>query len=164
MSPRFRQTKAPSHRRLRAFSFDPSLDTQLDTAVINQVCLEVPWEDLDPDLRRTYGGPESGVGAWYEWDGNRKAGKGRMEITDVDESTVTIDLRFLRPFKSQSTTAFRLEPDGDGTLVTWTMTGPNTFMMKVMGIFTSMEKMIGPDFEKGLDRLKREVETASGTT
>jgi hypothetical protein len=123
-----------------------------------------PWEDLDPDLQRTYGGPVAGVGAWYEWDGNRKAGKGRMEITDVDESTVTIDLRFLRPFKSQSTTAFRLEPDGDGTLVTWTMTGPNTFMMKVMGIFTSMEKMIGPDFEKGLDRLKREVETASGTT
>ena len=43
-----------------------------------------PWEDLDPDLYRTYSGPPSGVGAVYEWVGNRKAGAGRMEITDAD--------------------------------------------------------------------------------
>ena len=42
-----------------------------------------PWEDVDPSLRRTCSGPSSGVGAAYEWEGNRKAGKGRMEITDV---------------------------------------------------------------------------------
>jgi hypothetical protein len=27
-----------------------------------------------------------------------------------------------------------------------------------MGIFTSMDKMVGPDFEKGLERLKADVE------
>jgi hypothetical protein len=38
-----------------------------------------PWEDLDPELRRTYSGPDAGVGATYAWQGNRRAGTGRME-------------------------------------------------------------------------------------
>lgn len=117
-----------------------------------------PWEGLDPQMRRTYGGADRGEGAWYEWDGNRKAGRGRMEITAVGEHAVTIDLQFLKPFKSHSTTRFTVEPDGDGSLVTWSMTGPQTAMSRIMGIFTSMDKLIGPDFEKGLARLQAEVE------
>ena len=39
-----------------------------------------PWEGLDPELRRTSGGAASGVGAWYEWDGNRNAGKGPQPL------------------------------------------------------------------------------------
>jgi hypothetical protein len=35
----------PPFRRLRTFAFDPSLNRQLDTAVLNQVTLEVPWEE-----------------------------------------------------------------------------------------------------------------------
>ena len=120
-----------------------------------------PWEDLDPQLQRTYSGPDSGVGAVYEWSGNRKAGRGRMEITGVEpDRSVTVDLQFLKPFTSRSTTVFSLRPDGDGTVVTWTMTGPKTLMTKVMGLFTSMDKMIGPDFEKGLDRLAADTEAA----
>jgi hypothetical protein len=33
------------------------------------------------------------------------------------------------------------------------MVGPKTFLVKVMGLFSSMDKMVGGDFEKGLDRL-----------
>lgn len=115
-----------------------------------------PWEDVDPDLRKTYGGAESGVGAWYEWQGNRKAGTGRMEIIGVDDSTIRLDLQFLKPFKAHSNTTFDLHPDGDGdgTIITWALVGPNTGMTKVMGLFTSMDKMVGPDFERGLARLK----------
>lgn len=117
-----------------------------------------PWEDLDPELDRTYGGPPAGTGAWYAWEGNRKAGEGRMEITDVDESNVAIDLRFVRPFRSQSVIVFTLAPDADGTVVTWTMTGANTVMLRLFGIFRSMDDMVGPDFERGLDRLKADAE------
>ena len=57
-----------------------------------------PWEDLDPRLRRSYSGADAGVGAVYEWEGNRKAGKGRMEITSVEpEESATIALQFLKP-------------------------------------------------------------------
>lgn len=114
-----------------------------------------PWDDLDPDMERTYSGPESGTGATYVWSGNRRAGEGRMEITEAVEPTrVSIALDFLKPFKSSSITTFDLTPDGETTRVTWTMTGPMTLMTRVMGIFKSMDKMIGPDFEKGLERLK----------
>ena len=114
-----------------------------------------PWEDLDPDLRRTYSGPDAGTGAVYEWSGNRKAGAGRMEITEaIEPSKVQIALQFLKPFKSTNTTTFELvERDGD-THVSWRMVGPKTFMTRVMGIFTSMDKVVGKDFEKGLDRLE----------
>ena len=40
-----------------------------------------PWEKLDPAMKRTFAGAESGKGAVYEWAGNSKAGQGRMEIT-----------------------------------------------------------------------------------
>ena len=117
-----------------------------------------PWEGLDPNMTRTFSGADAGVGAVYEWKGNRKAGEGRMEITAAEEpSGVTLALDFLKPFKSSNTTRFRLEPEGDGTRVTWTMQGPKTFVTKVMGIFTSMDKLIGKDFEKGLSQLASHV-------
>ena len=118
-----------------------------------------PWEDRDPDLKRTYSGSEAGPGAVYGWSGNRKAGQGRMEITGTEEpKRVTIALRFEKPFKSSSETTFLLEPDGPGTKVTWRMVGPSSAMTKIMGLFTSMDKMIGPDFEKGLAQLKSVAE------
>ncbi len=118
-----------------------------------------PWEDIDPQMQRTFSGAESGAGAIYEWSGNRKAGSGRMEITEADEpAVVTIDLQFLKPFKAHNTTTFTLAPDGDATAVSWTMTGPKTFMTKVMGIFKSMDAMVGPDFEKGLAQLQAAAE------
>jgi uncharacterized protein YndB with AHSA1/START domain len=119
-----------------------------------------PWEEVDPALRRTYSGPDARVGAAYRWSGNRKAGTGRMEITEVDEPTrVQLDLFFEKPFKAHNLTVFSITPEGSGSRVTWTMTGPTTLMTKLMGLFSSMDKMIGPDFEKGLTKLKATTET-----
>jgi len=118
-----------------------------------------PWDDLDPQLGRTYSGAESGTGAIYAWSGNRKAGQGRMEIVDAATPTeVTIDLHFEKPFKSRSETILRIDPEPSGSRVTWTMTGQKTFATKVMGLVKSMDKLIGPDFEKGLSRLKAYTE------
>jgi hypothetical protein len=121
-----------------------------------------PWEEVDPDLRRTYSGAASGAGAVYSWSGNRKAGQGRMEIVSATEpSAVQIDLVFEKPWKARNDTAFTIRPEGSGSRVTWTMTGQKTFMTKVMGIFSSMDRMIGPDFEKGLARLKSVTERSA---
>lgn len=118
-----------------------------------------PWEDVDPELNRTYSGAQSGTGAVYGWSGNRKAGRGRMEITDATEpSRVQIDLLFEKPFKARNDTVFTIQPTGSGSRVVWTMTGRKTFMTRVMGVFTSMDKLIGGDFEKGLRRLKAVAE------
>ena len=39
---------SPHSRRLRAFAFDPSYSTRLDTAPVNGVTISVPWEELAP--------------------------------------------------------------------------------------------------------------------
>ena len=123
-----------------------------------------PWEGLDPELKRTYSGAESGTGAVYRWSGNRKAGQGRMEITDATEpSRVQIDLVFEKPWKARNDTLFTIQPEGSGSSVDWSMTGKNTLMTKVMGIFKSMDNLLGPDFEKGLARLKATTEKSTAT-
>ena len=113
-----------------------------------------PWEDLDPDLQRTFSGADRGVGAVYEWSGNRKAGQGRMEVIGDEPLEVVVAVDFIKPFKSSSTATFVLTPAGSGTEVTWRMVGPKTLATKVMGIFKSMDSLIGPDFEKSLARLR----------
>lgn len=120
-----------------------------------------PWEDLDPEMERSYAGPDRGKGATYAWSGNRKAGAGTMEITAVNDREVEIGLVFTRPFKATNSTAFRLEPgDAGGTEVTWSMTGRRTVMTRIMEVFRSMDAMMGPDFERGLGRLKGVAEDA----
>jgi uncharacterized protein YndB with AHSA1/START domain len=123
-----------------------------------------PWEGIDPDMQRTYSGTESGVGAVYAWSGNRKAGRGRMQITDATEPrSVRIDLEFEKPWKARNDTLFTIDSEGTASRVTWSMTGRKTLMTKVMGLFTSMDKLVGPDFEKGLARLKTAVEKPATT-
>ena len=118
-----------------------------------------PWEDLDPLMERTYTGADSGVGAIYAWQGNSKAGQGRMEILESDPQHVGIDLLFAAPMKAHNRIDLTMTPaDAAGTHVEWTMTGPQNFVMRLMSKFWSMEKMIAPDFEKGLRRLKAAAE------
>lgn len=114
-----------------------------------------PWEKLDPALQRSYGGPASGVGATYGWTGNKQVGEGRMEITEsTPPGRLVIKLDFLKPFEAHNTTEFLLQPADGGTTLTWSMVGESPFMMKVMSLFMSMDKMVGRDFEKGLAGIK----------
>jgi len=42
------QPTKPTHRLLRGYAFDPSLATQLDTALVSEITYKVPWESLPP--------------------------------------------------------------------------------------------------------------------
>ncbi len=113
-----------------------------------------PWEKLDPAMKRSHSGSTAGKGAAYAWE-SEKVGTGRMEILDAAvASGVKIKLDFSKPFEAHNTAEFSLEPQGDSTLVTWAMYGPSNFMSKTMGIFMSMDAIVGKDFEKGLADLK----------
>jgi uncharacterized protein YndB with AHSA1/START domain len=114
-----------------------------------------PWEKVDPAMKRTYSGVAKGQGAVYEWDGNNKIGKGRMEITEVSPpNKVTIKLDFLKPFEGHNVAEFTLVPRGGSTDVTWAMHGPSRFLTKMIQVFVSMDSMIGKQFETGLANLK----------
>jgi hypothetical protein len=118
-----------------------------------------PWEKLDPAMARTFSGAASGKGAVYNWKGNSDVGEGRMEVTDVAvPAKVDIKLDFIAPFASSNVTSFTLAPAADGTTVTWHMQGPMLMSTRLMSVFTSMEKMIAPDFEKGLAQMKAVAE------
>jgi len=118
-----------------------------------------PYEKLDPQMKRTLSGAESGKGAAYAWEGNSKAGKGRMEITNsAPSSLVSLKLDFEKPFKANNTVDFSLAPSGNGTTVTWAMRGARPFIAKLMGLFMNFDTLLGKDFEAGLDNLKRVTE------
>jgi hypothetical protein len=113
-----------------------------------------PWEKLDPNLKRSFSGKESGVGAVYGWEGNRSVGSGRMEILEASPRRVRIQLDFITPFKASNVAEFDLAPQGGATDVNWVMTAENLFVGKVMSIFLDMDRMIGKNFETGLADMK----------
>jgi uncharacterized protein YndB with AHSA1/START domain len=118
-----------------------------------------PWQNLDPAMKVTYSGAPSGQGAIYEWSGNDAVGAGRMEILkSVPDTSVTVKLDFLKPFEGHNTTEYTLGSNAGSTTMTWAMFGPSPYISKVMGVFVSMDSMIGKDFERGLANLKAVAE------
>jgi len=118
-----------------------------------------PWEKLDPEMKRTFSGAAAGPGSVYEWTGNSKVGAGRMEILQAAPAAkVDIKLDFIKPFEGHNITEFTLTPQGENTQVVWVMHGPAPFVSKLMGVFVSMDSMIGKDFETGLSNMKSAAE------
>lgn len=114
-----------------------------------------PYDKLDPDMTKTVGSIAAGPGAVYEWEGNNKVGKGRMEIIESSPSSkILIKLDFVRPMEGHNTAEFVLEPVGSETRVTWSIQGPCPYLSKLMGIFMNMDTLIGKEFENGLANLK----------
>lgn len=48
------QPTSPNQRLLRGYSFDPSLATRLETALVSEITYKVPWEPLQPGPRGEY--------------------------------------------------------------------------------------------------------------
>lgn len=120
-----------------------------------------PYSPKDPQIKNTYSGPASGVGARNDFVGNNQVGAGSIEITSsTAPSEVVMKLTMRQPFAAQNEVVYSLKPQGAGTQVTWAMTARNPYFAKVIGIFINMDKMIGGDFAVGLDKLKVLAEKA----
>lgn len=118
-----------------------------------------PWEKLDPNLERSYSGPDSGVGARYAWKGNDEVGQGEMTITEsTPAKRVLLNLHFIAPWEATNSTEFTLNPQGAQTEVTWTMRGPSPFVMKMMSVVFDFDAALGKDFESGLAAMKAVAE------
>lgn len=119
-----------------------------------------PWVEMDPDAKYEFEGPTVGEGATIHWEGE-KSGKGSMIITETRAAEFAkFRLEFEKPMQGTNTAEFTLAPadNGAGTLVTWSMYGPNNFLNKLISVFMNCEKMVGEQFEKGLSNLKTKVE------
>lgn len=119
-----------------------------------------PFEEKDPNLARTYSGAPSGVGAVYAWAGNSDIGEGKMTIRQSDRAKfVGIELEFKKPLRATNTASFTFTPVGDATKVTWAMDGENAMFGKLLHLFIDMDKMLGAEFEHGLQKLKVNAES-----
>lgn len=113
-----------------------------------------PWAKMESNIQYTYTGNPGEVGHGFSWTGE-KTGAGEMKIKSaVPYSGIDMDLKFIKPFESMADTRFDISPEGTGNKVTWTMSGENNLIGKWMCLFVSMDKMIGKDFESGLNNLK----------
>ena len=121
-----------------------------------------PWQDKDPAMKTEVSQPPTGVGAWYAWEGNSEAGKGRMEITAVESNaSVTESLHFLAPMASEAVVVMKMTPEGEKTRVSWGFDSEQTLPSKAFGLIMDVEALIGPDFEKGLGRIQAIAEPAA---
>ena len=118
-----------------------------------------PWLAMDPAAKITYEGPAAGVGVKSSWVGNRNIGEGRQTIVESrPNERVLIKLEFLRPMAGLANADFTMRPTTGGTSVTWGMDGSKNFISKIFCLFMNQDKMIGGQFEKGLQTLKTTVE------
>jgi hypothetical protein len=117
-----------------------------------------PWEKVDPNMTRSYDGAPAGAGAKYAWVGNKEVGEGRMTIEKSSPAQVVIKLEFLKPFQATNTATFTFVKTPEGNKTTWAMDGNNNFMSKAFHLVMNMDKMIGPDFERGLSAMKAAAE------
>ena len=121
-----------------------------------------PWAKMDPAAKNSFAGAPSGTGAVFEWAGNSKVGEGRMTLTESrPPELIRIQLDFVKPFAGTNVTEFTFRPEGNQTVVTWSMSGRNNFIARAFCLFVNMDKMVGGEFEKGLANLKSVTEVAA---
>lgn len=117
-----------------------------------------------PDMKIAFSGPESGVGAVYTWEG-KSSGNGTLKITASEAGRrVGYSLDFENG-KHVSTGAIAIEPDTvtpGAFKVTWHNAGDlgANPVSRIFGLM--MDRMMGPDFEEGLQKLRARVESKPG--
>ncbi|HEX7674857.1 MAG TPA: SRPBCC family protein [Bdellovibrio sp.] len=119
-----------------------------------------PYERMDPNMKTKIIGPDGQVGTVMEFEGNRDAGSGKLEFLKITAPTeVNLKLTMIKPFPAENLIVYHLSAnEGGGTKFTWSMSGDNGFLGKMMVVFIDCEKLIGGQMEQGIKNLKEVVE------
>jgi effector-binding domain-containing protein len=113
-----------------------------------------PWAEMDSTMQVTIAGKNGSDGSMYQWQGN-KVGSGTMTTMGIKENEeIAYHLKFLKPWESESDGYLKLVAVDEKTQATWGFYGKNPFPWNVFSLFMSMDKMVGKDFERGLELLK----------
>jgi effector-binding domain-containing protein len=131
------------------------------TSNLNKWDLWTPWKQLDTAAIYQLIGTDGKIGTTRKWDG-KIIGNGQMTLTQlIPGELVGYDLSFQHG-KYQSKGKITIEAMGDSAKVAWIDEGDlgyNPFS-RYMGLF--MGRMLIPDFDKGLARMKKVVEERIG--
>lgn len=117
-----------------------------------------PWADYDPNTKYVFSGPESGKGMRVDWTSEEEnVGSGSQEIIEsIENELVRTSLDF--GMQGTAEALFTLKPTDSGTEVTWGFT--SDMGMSPIGRYMGLmiDKWVGGDYERGLQRLKDKVE------
>lgn len=121
-----------------------------------------PFLEKDPQMIVSTEGTDGTVGAKNTWSGNKDVGKGSQTITKlVTDERYESKLEFIEPMNSTADAYIQLSDTQDGmTQVTWGFKGTNNPVERILFNFMNMDQMMGPEFDKGLTKLKTLVEGA----
>ncbi|MEQ1439928.1 SRPBCC family protein [Fontimonas sp. SYSU GA230001] len=118
-----------------------------------------PWAALDPRTTYTVEGPLVGPGAKQSWRSeDPSVGAGSQEILEaVPFERIVVKLVF-EGFDSDNLAVYTLRPEGEGTRITWSYdsTFKGDLLARYFGLM--LDRMLGPDYERGLAELKTLVE------
>lgn len=119
-----------------------------------------PWAKLDPNVKMTYSQPSSaGIGAFYTWASQQSnVGEGKMTILDAKPNEL---LHYRMDFKgaNEAFADFRLTAkDSTSTHLVWTFDTDHGLNPISRWFGLMFEKLIAPDYEKGLATLKANLE------
>ena len=118
-----------------------------------------PWYRVDSTAARNYFGTDGQPGSGYSWVG-KKMGEGNMKNTGVEGDKMNYSLHFDKPFKADATGFYAVTDQGGAVKVTWNYHQQLSFIMSAMQPIMSMDKMLGTQFDSGLNNLKRYVENS----
>lgn len=119
-----------------------------------------PWYEMDTTQKHIVEGEDGEVGSIMKWSSdNKDVGSGSQErIENVEHSKIVNILRF-EGFEMPATDTWTFNENEDGsTEVIWNLSGDLDFMGGVFFLFMNADKAMGPDFERGLEKLKNYTE------
>ena len=120
-----------------------------------------PWAEKDTAMVVEFTGTDGSVGSMSSWSGNSDVGKGSQTISKLEPTSYAeTELKFLEPMENGFTGYISLKDTTGGTFMTWGMKGENGFMGRIMGSIMNLDKMMAPDFERGLTKLTELVAAA----
>jgi effector-binding domain-containing protein len=118
-----------------------------------------PWTRRDPSMKTIYAGVCCEPGSTYRWESELDSvGKGTMTFNKFTPDSVLMTLNF--DGMGDNELYFITKPSNNGSInVTWGVIFDIGFFGRVPMMFINMDKMIGPDYETGLAKLKQEIES-----
>lgn len=115
------------------------------------------WNKMDPNMKKHESGTDGTVGFVTGWEStNKNVGVGEMEIKNIIEGQrVDFELRFKEPMEATNNAYLTTESiTPNQTSVKWGFNGKSPYPFNLMMAFVDMDKVVGKDFQEGLNNLK----------
>ena len=148
----------PTYHVERSTEINQPVEIVFDQVVdLNNYMQWNPWTEKDPNVKNKITGEPTVRGMKWSWDG-KKTGKGNLTLVEFKRNEfIRNRLVFEYPNQMEADDLWIFEEINGKTIVRWVNSGDLNFPIgRWFGLF--MDKMMGKDFEKGLENLKNKCE------